>query len=465
MKLGQIGILSLFLVATACAPKHNPTINEVAPNTGDPSLEASTSLSSKDQVNVGQVYYVQTAQLNVRTAPAIDPANLAGTLTTNDQIKILDKTPAGDFVEMELVKSNAVLKPAPKYYISFRYLDLKPLAVPPGGDPSKYLIIENLATERMRVYERCQQLDCPNKMILEAKIIVGQDEDGTRSAVGHYHIDQWVKFYEDGAREYPAWYNPNYPPVPPPHSWALEWHSSEYMPNGKGDMRGAFGWYTALMTPNAYAQWLHGTMGWGADKTYFIDLGQDFWANLFVRTRSHGCTRTDNETIALVRQLVPAGSTVLKVYAQEALRDLSLANYPTQTGSWNYILTKNGFGRDGQRADREEVLAAGTTQDQWIEAGTHTYNMRPKPVPLLTDGGDRKLVDTGDIYGIGAQNFHGYFIVDEGRFFDYQHPAQVRVGGYPGPLPQFVMTNDQNFTVPRPASQSGPYSHEHSSFN
>lgn len=43
--------------------------------------------------------------------------------------------------------------------------------------------------------------------------------------------------------------------------------------------------------------------------------------------------------------------------------------------------------------------------------------------------GDRYEIDTVADRYTSRSNFHGYFLVDEGRFIDYQHPDQQKTQG------------------------------------
>jgi hypothetical protein len=293
--------------------------------------------------------------------------------------------------------------------------------------------VTNIATERLRVYERCLPGEgCVNRMILEAGVVNGEAKDGTHTDVGFYQVSSWTKFYETPA--YPAWYKPGYPDVPAPDS-RTAWIQSAYMPNGKGDMRGAFGWYTAKVAPNPNAQWTHGTAGWGADKTAFITFKDSFWGkvvNIFTSIRSHGCTRTDNESIAYLRQLIAVGTPLVKIYAKEGYRDESRSHYNKTPGRWEYILTKNGHQQvnNHQVADRQVVLSQGTPQSEWLDQGVYSVDQYPD-------------AESGDLYDVGSSEMQGTFLVDEGTLLNYRHPAGIGRGGYSDQVaPPYMFTTN-----------------------
>lgn len=467
---------------SACAKKHSPASTDPAPHTGDPTIEADhakdpvlplpvvepaapavpkqdvapednkekgqtaplktpktkTPSTAKDKriqpirenrpatLRTGTIAYIWDERLRVRATPEVTDGNIIGVLDMNDEVEILDATPIGNerFVQIRINKSDSV-EAGQSGYVAAKYLNRSPRKLTQNeAAPLKYFVVQNIATERLRVYRRCQPSEgCTNRMVFETEIIAGEDESGTRTNVGYYKIDKWVKFYEDAGGRYPAWYNPNYPALPPPHSDKLDWLSSSVMPNGNGEARGAFGWYTALVGPNANSQWTHGTYGWGADKDDFITFRHGFWAkvaNIFASIRSHGCTRVDNPAIAYLRHILPVGTTMVKIYAKEAYRDPNRSEYANQTGkpSWAYILTTDGYGKaGGLDADRDAVIAAGVPEDRWIELGYYDIDQYPDAVE-------------GDLYDIGDSQFQGLFAVDEGTLYQYAHPYSLGRGGF-----------------------------------
>jgi hypothetical protein len=158
--------------------------------------------------------------------------------------------------------------------------------------------------------------------------------------------------------------------------------------------------------------------------------------NLFTSPRSHGCTRTDNETIAYLRQILPVGTPLVKIYAMEDLADPTLTGYTPIQKQWDYIMTKRGVRVDGQKADRAEVLASGISSHEIIEEGSYTVNQWPQAVKFV--GGEdvgnfrRKLGKGGNVYGVSATEMSGIFYVDTGLLLNYNHPPGLGVGGFPG---------------------------------
>lgn len=434
-------LVGAFLVLTACS--NNESKNEEAsPHTGYADIENQVTPVA-DQISAkaasGSVAYVYSERVRARKSPEVKEDNLAGVLDINDQVKIVDATPVGaeKFVKVQVAASKGIAV-GQVVYVSSKYLSAtKRVLKKAEAAPLKYYMVQNLATEKVRIYERVAHNEVyTNKLVFEADMIAGEDDDGTRSNVGIYRIESWQKFYEDGAKKYPAWYNPNYPMVPEAGSSRANWFSSSYMPAGRGDARGAFGWYTALVGPNASAQWTHGTMGWGADHDEFITYKTGFSAkilNLFTSIRSHGCTRLDNEAIAYIRHLLPVGSTMVKIYAREALLNKNLPGYSKQKLPWEYILTKTGYGKSGgQTADAATVLAAKTPQSEWIEQGTYFVDQYP----------DYK---EGNLYDIKEHRFKGLFLVDDGTLYGYEHPVGIERGGMKDQaFPNYMMFYDSS---------------------
>ncbi len=467
MKLRELGraqtaifAITIATLATACSKPDLTPSDLAAPNTGYEVTEEQVGIVAPAEVKEAKQFYISAESIRVRTSPETDTAdNIVGRLYVNDKVEVIDASPIGKdaLVKVRVLSSTSSLPGDKELYVSSKYFNAEPKAIDPvatslqapatqtpqviGQKPAKsnrLFVVTNIATEKLRVYERCLPDEgCVNRMILETDVVNGEDEDGTRTEVGYYQVQYWVKFYEvyrSGALTYPAWYKPGYPAVPEPGS-RNAWFSSEYMPDGKGDMRGAFGWYTKFVGPNANGQWTHGTAGWGKDKKDFILFKESFWGklvNLFTSIRSHGCTRVDNESIAYIRNLVPVGTPLIKIYAREAYRDPTRAMYPKNAGRWEYILTKNGHQvkNNHQLADRAAVLNAGTPQSEWLDQGVYSIDQTPD-------------VAEGDLYELGGSAFNGHFIVDEGTLHHYSHPSKVKRGGYSDQLvpPYMVTTN------------------------
>jgi hypothetical protein len=413
----KIKILALTLCLAACGKD--------AVHTGDVTLEGLTTTEKKSDLPASQVAYAQQP-LNVRSSPS-RKGEVLGRLNQNDKVKIVKTGSAkSEFIQIEILETSAAIKPADAYFVSFKYLASSPQGSATEVDTSLF-VIQNVATEKLRVYQkRCEANVCKNKMILETEIVVGQARDDTKTSLGSFRITKWVKFYEDGGKLYPSWYDPKYPPMPERGKGFNSWRSEDVLPGGKGTMRGAFGWYTALVGPNSNNQWTHGTIGWGVDKVKYIKLPRKWYVNLVSKPRSHGCTRTDNESIAYLRQILPIGTPVFKIYTNESIYDPSLSEYSQEKKKWEYIMTKNGVRTDGQKADRQEVLAKGTPSDQWLEEGTYEINAYPK------------IRDLSDRYDAGKENISGTYFIDVGLLDGYSHPKTLHVAGSKESLPEYL---------------------------
>jgi hypothetical protein len=403
------------------------------------SLHASQAVQTRSELIMQKIYYITTFGLNVRSDDRTGN-NILGSLEKNDEVKVVYSSPTqnGNYVEVEVIKSeNDILQsPSGRYFVSFKYLT--PNRVDYKNFTGEYFMIQNIATEKMRVYRKnCNANRCNHKMVLEANMAAGEDEDGVRTNVGSYRITYWWKFYEDGKQHYPSWYAPGYPKIPKPGKGFLSWFKKRRMPkvDGKkiGVMRGAFGWYTAYVGPNPDYQWTHGTIGWGSDKDKFILKTKKYWANVFVDPRSSGCSRTDNESIAYIRHILPVGTPIIKIYAHEDLLDSSLSRYSEHKPTWSYILTKKGAQTNGPDADRQSVLARGVRSSEIIEEGTYSIDQMPTPVEYtMKEEFRRKLGDSGNVYGVAPSDMHGVFYIDAGLVRGYRHPTDARIkrGGY-----------------------------------
>lgn len=438
LTLNASKVLILGALMASCGQQNNH--QTPYPHTGDSGLEELVSaLTSRELVQESRIYYISTDALNVRSSDAIDN-NIMGRLNRNDEVRVINSSENfnGEFVQIEIVKTSSEIRETERYFVSFKYLN--ETKVEARVTAYKYFMIQNIATEKLRVYERsCPDNSCAHKLILETNVVVGEDghEVKERTNLGSYRITGWRKFHEDAAQHYPSWYDPTYPEVPKPGRGFNAWLRKKYMPEIDGEkegvMRGAFGWYASFVGPNADAQWTHGTIGWGEDKQRFIEKTKRFLTNLITAPRSAGCVRTDNETIAYLRQILPVGTPVLRVYAIEKLADPNLAKYKDQTPKyWDYILTKRGVRTDGQKSDRQEVLQSGILRSEVIEEGRYVINSTPEVIEFTDDVGRfaRKLGQKGNSYGVAGEDMRGVYYVDSGLFHDYAHPQGLKVGGY-----------------------------------
>ena len=437
-KIGSILLVAALLMAAGCSKENNKPSDEVAVHTGHVAIEKQIA-PTVDQVNSqtvsGSIAYVYAERLRARATPEVADNNIMGVLDINDQIVVLEGTPLGkeNFIKAE-VKASRGMKQGQIVYISQKFVSTKKKVLKTEEKQQlKYYMIQNVATETIRVYERCLDVadkNCKNKMVFQSEMVSGEDDDGTKSNVGIYKIERWEKFYEDNAKHYPAWYRPNYPAVPAAGASRSDWFDSDVMPNGEGKARGAFGWYTAIVGPNANAQWTHGTLGWGADEASFIHFKDGIFglvANWFAAIRSRGCSRVENRAIAYLRHLLPVGSTLVKVYARETssvnpifgqITDDPIPGYTTFQPTWKYILTKKGYGKaGGQTADAATVIAEKTPQSEWLEQGEYSINQYP-------------VVLFNNVYKISNSEFKGSLVVDEGVLSGYEHPVSMGRGGF-----------------------------------
>lgn len=398
------------------------------------------NISDRSKIELGKNYYVTSYTLSVRKEDD-STSGRKGSLSRNNTVRVVDASPelGEDYVEIEVVQSWNGFSKLQRGYVSYKHLAPEKLYY--QNYDSKYFIIQNVATERMRIYEKqCNDQEvCNHKMVMEAELAVGEKSEETETYVGSYRVTDWVKFYQDGAKHYPSWYDPTYPEVPDAGSSFFSWFKNKRMPNvyigGKkkkpGVMRGAFGWYTAQVGPNHNYQWTHGTIGWGKDKDKFIKQTKTSKSNIFANPRSSGCSRTNNEAIAYMRHLISRGTPLVKIYAKEALMDQDRRSYRKRSKKWDYILTSRGVRTDGQRADRYEVLGSGIGREEILEKGTYTVDMFPNivyytPAKKLWFG-MQKIGDSGNAYKVKEKMMRGLFYVDTGLISkDYKHPIYAK---------------------------------------
>lgn len=364
-------------------------------------------------LKVGESLYVTSDRLRVRNRPEINEDNITGAINLADEVIITELPDSNsDFVGVN-IPSQPELRPA---YVGKAYLSRQRPA-----QARSLFIIQNIATETSRVYEKCSGDRCAHKLILETQNVVGDNTRAKRTLLGSYKITDWFKFYEDGDRRYPSWYHPRYPKAPSPTDPVEFWFERRFMPRGQGEIRGGFGWYAAYIGPDASAQWLHGTYGWGANKKDFIQ-----------KTRSHGCTRFDNESIAYVRHLTQIGTPVLRIYAREAIGQEPPAG--AAKAVWPYILTnEDAQSSSHDDSDRETVLRKGIPKSHWLEEGTYLINSNPHVVAITQQQSPTQkstIHGNGNTYGINTQAMQGIYWVETGRLENYQHPEGLEVGGY-----------------------------------
>jgi hypothetical protein len=445
---------------------------------------------SKSQLSVDKQYYISADGLNLRGSNSTSADNVIGQLSLNDQVEIVNLlNEATPLVQIKLIKSQSINVSADKeLFVSKDYLSEKMVVTA----ASKYFVIQNIATEKTRVYERCTATpDCPHRLVFESDMIAGRPEEATKENpngfktwVGHGRISEWVKFYQDSAGFYPRWYSKGQDiksiPAPLTDSISKLIGAQAWMvknSQGKEANYGAFGWYAAKLTPEdeqngVNYQWIHGTLGWGKDGDAPIRVARSSLLNIFANPGSHGCTRHENRAVAYMRSLLPAGTDVYRVYAREATREKEIVtgvfkkkvtplpryakNYEHPL-RWEYILTTTGAGESGgQTADAATLRGLGVKLIPGvnvIEQGTYDVDQYPTVVSpdynkMAYDGnGDRYKIDNE--YGHGNDNFRGYFLIDEGRFVNYRHPdynatkGAVKTGGladFRSSVPEFLQT-------------------------
>ena len=433
-----------------------------------PLLNAQETIPGSIIYNDQSIYFISRNSVRVRSTSDLN-GKILGELSLNDKVKIINPTviSASNMIEINIVQTFDPIEKSDKRYInqeflSSKFLDYKEFV-------GNYFVIVNVATETLRLYQRiCLDNSCPNKMIMETEVVVGEDinhpkeEKGKgRSILGSYRVTGWSKFYQDAEGHYPAWYREGYPDVPAPDASWMEWFSKKAMPKDEkgsrhGKMRGAFGWFTAFVGPEPFGQWTHGTLGWGIDKDKYIKRVKKSLINIISDPRSSGCTRNNNESIAFLRNIIDVGAPIIKIYAKEELLDLTLKNYPKETEDWNYIMPNNrnhavdrelvlkklGINfqdletfLEAKKAGGEIILDPKNALNQVIEAGTYVKDIHPDIV-VYTPGEKmgklgRAIGRKGNVYGIVEKEMHGIFYVDAGVLDGYAHPNSVlEVSGF-----------------------------------
>ncbi len=447
----------------------------------------------KEQMRAGQRYFVSNFFLNVRSAPTTAEKNIVGVLNLNDVVELV--SPLGketSFVQIRILSSTGNSFDSQKsFYIAKEYINDQPMI----SNASKYFVIQNVASEKTRVYERCTaQPNCPHKLVMETDMVVGRNEEGTKENryaymtwLGHSKIAEWVKFYSDGNQAYPSWYSPNQdmktiPPAitdsPTSLLGSRKWIVKGA--DGKDTIYGAFGWYAAKLSPadetnGVNYQWMHGTIGWGKDGNQTIDVTRGILINIFSNPGSHGCTRLENRAVAFLRSFLAPGTDVYRIYARESTREKETIsgffkkkvsplpryaeNY-NNPAKWNFILLTDGAKQsNGLTADARVVIANGIQVipgTNLLDQGVYDVDQYPNPAQLdyrytaaTGKSGDRYRIDSGQEKDFPKTNFKGYFLVDEGRFIDYHHPDEATVKGkvhvsglmdFTQTVPEYLMT-------------------------
>ncbi|CAE79089.1 hypothetical protein AB1A81_05385 [Bdellovibrio bacteriovorus] len=470
---------------------------EITSSDANASVNAAAVGLSKASLQVGGRYFISADALNVRSSNSTTASNIVGKLSINDEVEIYDLlNEATPLVQIKIIKSATVKADvSAELFVSKDYLSAKQLQTA----ASKYFVIQNIATEKTRVYERCTETpSCPHKLVMETEMVVGRPEEGTKTDphafktwLGHARISEWIKFYQDGQGHYPHWYKAGQDlktiPGPITDGMSKLISSRKWMVDdaqGNSTIYGAFGWYAAKITPadeinGMNYQWLHGTMGWGKDGAAAIELTRGFFMNMFSNPGSAGCTRLENRAIAYLRSILTPGTDIYRVYARESTREAEVitgifkkkttplpryAHNFEKPMVWNYILLTDGAQRSGGlSADAKNIIDKAIpviAGQNLIEQGTYDVDQYPNANELnygrsaaSGNSGDRYRIDSGWEKDAAKTNFTGYFLVDEGRFIDYKHPDRTRTKGvirvsgladFRDSVPEFLTTSGKH---------------------
>ncbi|HVK62815.1 MAG TPA: L,D-transpeptidase [Bdellovibrionales bacterium] len=451
------------LGSVACSNSRWHEVREKNKNTGDEISEQRRSKTPPKDLKKDQTVYPTTDRLRGRKSPTQHPADSNEILEKNEPVKVIDPVPQGEDQLIEVVRIDTrtpeaqAQEPAPPQkpvFIPAPYVSKEPTPdTVEEADANRYFMVQNIATEKVRVYRRCTAPeangDCPHTLVLETDMSAGEDtpDKSRRTILGSFKITAWFKFYEDNQNLFPSWYRAYYPQIPGPGAELNDWLSTSLLPDHRGLTRGSFGWYTAHLGPDADAQWTHGTFGWGADGGKFIELIRDEKINAQMDPRSMGCTRVENQAIAWMREKLPVGTAVIKVYAREGYTDPDRRRYQDfELAKWDWILTKQGVNESGAAsADRVRTERAGLNETDVLERGTYSPDQVPDAI-RVTGTTEGATASNGNLYNIPLKSFKGLFLVDEGKFSRdangnaYEHPKELRVGGHAEhKLPKIVL--------------------------
>ena len=315
----------------------------------------------------------------------------------------------------------------------------------------KYFVVQNIATKKIRVYERNFKTK-NNKLIFEEDIVPGKDLPGKRSVLGRFKLSRWFKFYQDFKGKHPSWYKEGLK-IPPKGSSFMDWTRSEYLEREDQGLRGAFGWYTAHLEPNAKAQWMHGTVGHGADSHRFINKGEGYFDRLkSLKRASSGCTRLNNEAITYLRDILPVGTPIFKIYAKESAINIDNVEVFDALNPFNskksdieykslrfpYVLTSDKDEKSGVYSGKKVDF------DKKLDSGIYFVDRTPTIVNFIESNlFTTKLenrINKGNTYKISEDQFKGVFNIDLGKLEGYEHPINLTVTGYTqNPFPDYLI--------------------------
>ena len=410
-----------------------------APVTGDPLSDHMTVPQSSQPTQPGQSATVRPTNVCGHRANSKDCDTQ---LEKGDPVEVVPAPEQPDHtIAVKPKHPKDPSKPVEPVYVPPQYLSTDPIEAPAEElAQDRFFVVQNIATETLRVYENCAWKGdaakaCKHRLILQTPMVVGENVIAKRTRLGSFRITKWFKFYQDAQDDFPSFYREESPALPGPGSDLQTWVSRTLLPDGKGSVRGAFGWYTAYVGPDAEEQWMHGSWGWGADGTHFIDdlYRAPFDAQNLVA--SHGCTRVENQAIALMREFLVPGTKVVRIYAREALGGAA-APASKRLGKWSWELTRLNSD-EAPRAGKDEVEAQKLSPNDILDSGTYVLDTHAVPVPLRATANPH---ESGNVYQIKPAAFKGVFFVDEGRVSSYEHPRGLVVGGLPGhDLPKVLL--------------------------
>ena len=431
-----------------------------APNTqqtGDTFAEQQKSPDTQP-VKARDPVFVSTDHLPVRkkNTPKNQPPD--GHLERNDKVVVTDENPDGEDGSLQgvVVDTDQPDLKGEKVTFPKGYVSHAPI-VPSNeaNDRDRYFMIQNIATQKVRLYRNCASKDsqgaCVHKMVLETDMTAGEDtpDKSRRTILGSYRLEKWFKFYEDHAGFFPSFYAPGLAKLPEPGKSLEDWMSPKLLPKKGGVMRGSFGWYTAYLEPNANNQWTHGTFGWGKDGGKFIDAVKDPSNENLQDVRSQGCTRVENQVIALFREILPPGTRILKIYAKEGYGSSNLDRYKTASpAKWSWVLTKKN-GEDAPKSGLKYAPSKGHN-DEILDHGVYTLDQMPTAIPFDPKSNGRNE-ENGNVYNLPESSLKGVFLIDEGRLAGYSHPAELKIGGMPDySLPSVVISKRSTAKAVKP---------------
>lgn len=270
----------------------------------------------------------------------------------------------------------------------------------------EFWIVQNIATLKLRLYSRqCEQ--CKSKMILEKSIIVGKNEynekEDFRTMLGYFEIQKWHKFYVDGKEAYIRWDGRK---IPKRGASRYQW-----------GLQGAFGVYAATLTPNIY-QHLHGTIGWPNEGSRFIEHEKQKDGS-FKRLVSKGCTRVDNQSILYLRNFIPEGTPLIRVYAREKLKNSE--HISSSIKKWTYVFYETKDLNNKEPLSYENLSLIKTINV--LEIGDFIFDSVPRVVEISKDSVNENP------YLVNLEELN-YLNIDTGTLEkNYNHPKKLPVGG------------------------------------